>query len=378
MDILADVLKLSRNLIMKEPFYGMFLSTLNKTITTKVPVAGVRKNGINLEIAFNPEAWKQFPEHLRYGILKHELLHICFFHTTMRDKYADKKLFNIAADIEVNQYIENKHKDDSFLNHEDYNLKSYMGTDYYYKELEKQKGKNPKLDQLLQSMEDYHSSWEEIEESSNVEKQLMDKQVKHQMADAKRNIKNFGDLPEKLQELLRSLDQKPESVIDWKAFFRRFTGGSTKYFTKKSRRKQSNRFEDSPGLKIKQKNHVFIALDTSGSVSNEEFAEFSSELHHIYKSGTDITVCHTDAAVAHVELYKGKLMDRHGYGGTDFNPAIKHFNEHKNKYTAMVYFTDGECVAPTVKPHKPILWVISSRGKKLETLPGLQVKITNK
>lgn len=381
MNTLYDILKISRDIIMKEPFYGIFLSTLNRFETDKVSIAGVRKNGINVELAVNPAAWEPLPYHLKYGILKHELLHICFFHPTMRDRYSDKKLFNIAADIEINQYIEDKWKQDGgFLEPELFDLPRLKGTDWYYKELKKMGDSNPTLNSVLASMQgDIHESWKEVEESSAHEKKLIEKQVQHQLQQADKVAKSRSNLPGALQEILDDINKVEPPVLDWKAFLRRFSGGSTKYFTHKTRRKESIRFTGNPGLKIKQKNHLFVAVDTSGSVSNSEFQEFLDQIHHIYKSGTEVTIGHADADMAHVEVYKGKkIKDRFGNGGTDFDPAIKYFNQHKSKFTSMVYFTDGECTPPTIKPQKPILWIISSKGKTLKTLPGLQIQIPDK
>jgi hypothetical protein len=365
---------------MKEPFYGIFLSTLNRLETREVEIAGVRKNGINMEIGINPDRWPELSYNLRYGILKHELLHVCFFHPTMRDRYSDKKVFNIAADIEVNQYIEDKWKEGGgFLHHDMFDLPPKMGTDWYYKELMQMKGNNEALDNLLDNMSQNYHDWKQIEDSSEHEKKLMDKQVQHQMSDAAKLSKNRGVLPGNIQDAIDAYGKLEEAVIDWKAFLRRFSGHSTKYYTKKSKRKESNRFEGSPGLKIKHRNHIFVAVDTSGSVSAAEFNEFMDQIHHIHKSGTEVTIGHADSGMAHVEKYKGqKLRDRYGNGGTDFDPAIEYFNQHKSLYTSMVYFTDGECMPPSIKPHKPMLWVISSSGHKLESLPGLQIQITKK
>lgn len=389
MDVLYDVLKVSRDLIMKEPFYGLLLSTLNRIETKEVPVAGVRKNGLHFELGVNPDVWPTLPANLRYGILKHELLHVCFFHPIQGKRYPDKKLYNVACDMEINQYVEDKYKEGAeWIDHTDYGLPSYMGSDFYYKELQKMKGNNPQLDNLLANMPDQsgngggHDQWKEVENSSESEKKIMENQLKHQMKEADKSCKRSrgrGILPDKLSELLDSFNNIDPPVLDWKAYLRRFSGGSTKYYTHKTRRKNSTRFSDSPGLKVKQKNHLFVALDTSGSVSNEDFKEFMDQIHYIFKCGTEVTLAHTDADVAHVEKYTGrKKIERHGYGGTDFDPAIKYFNKHKSKYTSMVYFTDGECVPPKTKPFKPMLWVISSRGSKLDGLPGFQICINKK
>lgn len=376
MNVLNDILKVSRDLVMKEPFYGIFLSTLGRIQTDKVKIAGVRKNGINVELGINPDAWQTLPYHLRYGVLKHELLHVCFFHPLMRDRYGDKEIFNIAADIEINQFIEDKWKQDGgFLDHKHFGFPEYKGTDWYYKELIKMRN-DPRVQEILKNNMCNHDGWEDFENASNHEKKLIDRQIRHQLNDADKVAKSRGNLPMHLQEMLESFNKVEEPVLDWKAFLRRFSGGSTKYYTHKTRRIPSTRFEDSPGLKIRQKNHLFVAVDTSGSVSNSEFKEFMSQIHHIYKSGTEVTIGHADSDMAHVEKYKGKLLDsRFGNGGTDFDPAIEYFNKHRSKFTSMVYFTDGECTAPTIKPCKPILWVISSVGKKLDSLPGLQIQI---
>ncbi len=43
---------------------------------------------------------------------------------------------------------------------------------------------------------------------------------------------------------------------------------------KKTANFNTKQFEDNPGLKIKQKQHILVAVDTSGSVSNDELKEF--------------------------------------------------------------------------------------------------------
>ena len=57
----------------------------------------------------------------------------------MADRYPNKKLFNIAADIEINQYIHYTMLPEGGLTLDtfsDLNLDERAGTDYYYKKLE--------------------------------------------------------------------------------------------------------------------------------------------------------------------------------------------------------------------------------------------------
>lgn len=95
----ADTLsKTSKDLMMKEPYYGFFLILLNKLWNAKVPTAGVSKQGINYQLVINPTFWEELSEEHRLGLLKHELLHIAFGHLGIFFKFADRKLANIAMD----------------------------------------------------------------------------------------------------------------------------------------------------------------------------------------------------------------------------------------------------------------------------------------
>ena len=72
----------SKKLLLKEPFYGVFLLMLNKQWTKKVPTAGVGKNGIGYQLYINEEFWNKQNNEQKQGLLKHELLHIGLGHIT--------------------------------------------------------------------------------------------------------------------------------------------------------------------------------------------------------------------------------------------------------------------------------------------------------
>lgn len=88
----------AKNLMLSEPFYGFFLIMLNKLWGKMVPTAGVSKNGINYQLAINPEFWESLSDLHKLGLLKHELLHIAFGHLTTFFKFSDKRLANVAMD----------------------------------------------------------------------------------------------------------------------------------------------------------------------------------------------------------------------------------------------------------------------------------------
>lgn len=73
MNVLQDISKISRSLMLSEPFYGLFLSTLNKVLDDRIPTAGVSKSGINIQLSVSPKFWEGLSENVRYGVLKHEI-----------------------------------------------------------------------------------------------------------------------------------------------------------------------------------------------------------------------------------------------------------------------------------------------------------------
>lgn len=444
----------TKELMLREPFYGLFLITLNKIWLDKIDTAGVSKNGINMQLAINPTFWENLSPEYRVGILKHEILHIAFHHLSLRDKYKDHRLFNIAADLEINQYIDKdylpggnypdkksyeadlkifmdevkrKLKEGEYTKEEarkemlklpiralflddfeELKLEPKKGTDYYYKKLQEAqqpgpdgKSQCPYLDQLMgngdgngdgdcngpggtgdpRDPHHSHKTWKEFDNLSEAEKKLVEKQIDYQLKNVAEQIKKTrGYVPGEIKDYIDGLFNEIPPKFDWKGFLRMFVGGSIKTYTKKTRRKLSRRYDGNPGLRVKQKKHVLVAIDTSGSVSNSELIEFFSEIHHMFKTGADITVIQCDSAISNIKSYKkpedGKIQI-HGRGGTSFQPVIDYYNENQRKFSCLVYFTDGEASNPDPKPKGRMLWVLSQQSNMeyVSDFPGAKIQL---
>jgi predicted metal-dependent peptidase len=402
--------KASKDLMWKEPFYGFFLIMLNKVWDNKrVPTAGVSKNGINYQLAINEDFWMGLSENHRVGLLKHELLHIAYFHLTQYFNFSDKRLANVAMDMEINQYIDPDYLPDGGINIDDYadlNLDRKAGTRYYYDALKRAKDEKDQtgtsgdenFDKLCDAMDDGgdlivigngsgngekevqlpdHSTWEEFENLPEAEQKLIEKQLDRLLNEAsEQTVKKRGTVPGHIENHLIEANAIIPPKFDWRGYIRRFTGVSTKVYTKKIRRKENRRYSDNPGIKIKMKQHMLLGIDTSGSVSDNELKEFMNEIYHIYKCGVDVTIIQCDTNIKSIEPYKGKNDEFkvHGRGGTEFDPVLEYYNANLKKYTSLVYFTDGECYT-TVKPKSPVLWVLSERSSMNEDLPGKVIKL---
>ena len=376
--------------MLREPYYGFFLIMLNKMWRKDLPTAGVSKNGINYQLAINEEFWTSLSEKHQMGLLKHELLHIAFGHLVSFGSFRNKKLANVAMDMEINQYIDPDYLPDGGIdinNYEDLNLDIKAGCRYYYDKLQQLKDEkdkngtcgNEEMDKLLDNIDNGdvpdHSTWEEFDDLSEAEKKLIEKQIQKVLSDAKeQTIKKRGNVPGEIEGVI-IIEEIVKPKFDWRSYVRRFSGTSTKVFTKKIRRKENRRYDENPGLKIKMKQHMLLAIDTSGSVSDAELTEFMNEIHHIYKAGVDITIVQCDTSINSIEEYKGKNeLNVKGRGGTEFDPVLDYYNANQKKYTSLVYFTDGECYT-SVKPKGRVLWVLSERSHMNESLPGHVIKL---
>lgn len=373
---------------------------LNKRWNEQVPTAGVSLNGINYQLDINTEFWVKLKPEKHRGLLKHELLHIGFFHLTDFQHLTNKEIANIAMDLEINQYIDSNDLPEGGMTLDlfpELNLEAKKGTQYYYDKLMKgsQQGNCPNLNKLLDGMGNgqcqvkvnvkgkdkdvnapNHDSWEEFQDLPEATQKLIKKQTEHILKEVADQVeKSRGTVPGEFAEIIKKINTLEPAKFDWRGYLRRFSGGSQKVYTKKTRRKYNKRYEENPGLKIKPRRHILFAIDTSGSVSTNELKECVNELYHIHKTGTEITVVQADTAISHI----GKFNHRedfklHGRGGTSFQPVIDYFNENVHKYTCLIYFTDGEAPAPTPAKGR-MLWVLSSQSPLNPELVGPQIKL---
>ena len=380
--------RISKTLIFSEPFYGIFLIGLQKEFTKDCDTAGVGKHGIGMRLVINPDFFAELSELHQQGLLKHELLHIAFGHLILADKYPDKKLFNIAADIEINQYIDRNMLPDGGLTlntFKELRLPRKAGTNEYYKLLQQTMDKNGNsscaalqgiLDQMDGNSQYCHKHWEEVTELPEAAKKLVQKQYEHQMKQTAEEIqKKHGTIPGELAEIIERLFKVEPPKFNWKQYLKRFINNASKIYTKKLRRKYNKRYSGNPGLKIKHKNHVLVGVDTSGSVSSKELVEFMNELCHMHKTGNQITVAQFDTEITSIEEFNPKKnWEIKGRGGTCFQPVTDHYNDPKNKYSAFICLTDGEAPDPDNCP-KNALWVHSSHSRINKELTGIKIQL---
>lgn len=397
-----EIEKAFKKLLIKDPFYGLFCLSLPKVITKDIPTLCVERKGITCQLNINPDFWGQFNDDEQIALLEHELSHIALQHMLLVDSFSDHKAFNIAADAEVNSYIENLPK--GAVRASDIEIATGIhlgngaGTKTYYEALMKlaqQNGTNQDPNQPCNGGQggeddskesegndqypdelskfaklDEHSSWKGFDNLPDATKQLIENNINGTLKRTAEEIqKSRGTIPGGLQSIISKLLKKNPPIFDWKAYFRRMLGTIYDINLRTTRRKESKRFEGNAGIQHKKKVSILIAVDTSGSVSNKELQEFFCEIDHVYNAGARVTIIECDTRINSVIEYNGKnIPPINGRGGTDFNPPIDYYIKHKKDYEALIYFTDGYAPLPNQRP-SGVVWVITSNGSQ-QDYPG--------
>lgn len=386
--------KASKNLMLREPFWGLYLIMLNKVWDKKVPTAGVSLRGINYQLSLNETWWLELNEKQQQGLLQHELMHISNYHLTDYHHLSDKKVANIAMDIAINQWI-----DPEFLppgpqlpsSYPELELELKKGTQYYYDKLIKEGYGTPTLQNILDALEKGESmttdgegnsimvpnhDWEEFEKLDEATQKLIKSQAEYIIREVAEQVKkSCGNIPGNIQDILDKLNMSEPPKFNWRGYLRRFVGGSVKTYSKSSKNKPNFRFIDNPGIKHKEKRRILLGVDVSGSVSRDELYEFLQEIHHIQKTGTEIMVAQFDSSISHLEKFDHKKpFTIFGRGGTSFHPVTDYYNKNKRLYNCLIIFTDGEAPAPE-KCRGPVLWVHSSQSNINDDLKGHKIKL---
>lgn len=169
--------------------------------------------------------------------------------------------------------------------------------------------------------------------------------------------------------MARLVDDLLQPQLPWRALLARYltTAARDDYdFSHPSRREGTAIL---PGLRSAQADLV-VALDTSGSISDEEMQEFVSEINAIKgQLGTRIRLLACDERLTAdgpwvAEAWEPLTLPKHfeGGGGTRFTPVFEWVEQQERHPDLLVYFTDAKGEFPTHEPPYPVLWLVKGKA----------------
>ncbi len=116
---------------------------------------------------------------------------------------------------------------------------------------------------------------------------------------------------------------------------------------------------------------IVVAVDTSGSIDQEEIQEFISEIDAIKSQvRASVTLLTCDSKLNYGCPWKFEAWDAfqfdveiRGGGGTNFRPVFEWVEEQDKAPDLLVYFTDAEGLFPEVEPYFPVTWLVKGKAK---------------
>jgi len=378
-NLILDVDRVIKHLLISDMFYGLFMSYITKKEDSSIELTriNVNKSTMEYELLINPDKWYGLSFDEKFVRLKHEALHLTNFHPLTADLYEKKKLDNIACDLEVNQFLDNK-----YLNEDSQKLSTFKqkypkldwkekaGRDHYYQQLLKLPPEEQDKCANGLCAADQHD-WSITDGDGNPqdgltegERQALQMQIQGAIEQIAEEIsKSQGSLPCEINQLIKGFI-KPKPKYDYSKFIKNFVGNSTKYKIGTTKLRENQRFPGQPKVVLKPLSRIAIYVDESGSVGEKVLHDFLNEIWHLKKKH-DICIFPFDTQVLEqVKFEKNGNIKRTACGGTDPLCCIEHFE--KNNFTSAIIYTDGY-FSPVRTTAKNLLWVIDPNGDMKST-----------
>ena len=364
-----------------ENFYGYFLFQMEREIRFDISSAtSVNFKGAKYVMYFNPIIFLELNMKQMETTIKHEILHVISQHLIrakeLKGKYSTLAL-NISMDVVVNQYLDYLPPYSITLeyinNKYDMKLEPHKTFEYYLEkvqtelDLQEENDEGEEVDSNENVIVDFdpertHDMWEESDEVD--EKTL--NEFTEKFADSAQKGKN----PNYIDAMIKSLKNR-NGELPWNLFLKKLMGtieaNKKKTVTRRNRRQPSRL--DLRGELRGHKAEIAVAIDISGSISDEEFKQAIKEVLAIVKShNQEITIIECDKEIRRAYKVKSPrdVQERIATGGgTKFSPVFEYANN--KKINLLIYFTDGkgEEKLEVIPRGYKTLWVISGRGDKL-------------
>lgn len=370
-------------IMITDPFYGMFLSGLEKIEDTtgqvQLAAVGLNKSSMEFSLIINPDKWFSLDAKVQQGVLEHEAKHLTSFHLLTGDMYPNHKMDNYATDCEINQTIDHDMLPEGVIKLAELakqfpqlDWTPLAGRAHYYRELSKLTEEEQEQmgisDNSKHQWEITDGDGEGGQQLSESEKASIQAQMESRIEDlAEAVAKAHGSIPKEIEDLMKGF-KKPKPVLNVKKYLRNYVGNSTRFVIKSTKLKENPRFPGRPKVIHKPISRILFLIDESGSVDEKDLFECLNELYHLRKR-FDIEIRAFDTEVGPIVKYKGNNeFPRTQCGGTYFTPCIEFYE--KSDHTTCIIFTDGHAETPP-NTGKNLLWIISSNGDE-SAISGLK------
>jgi predicted metal-dependent peptidase len=315
-------------------------------------------------------------------MLAHDALHCALSHFARR-QHRNQHRWDVACDFAINAMLVGEGMqppaDALYLQHF-----AGMTAEEIYPMLDEDEAREP-LDQHL-----YDDEYEEESEGSQAEpensppsqqggqgaqrpaplsegeRQSLDTQWQQHLAGAAQQALQAGKLD---GAMARLVDHFLQPQLPWRALLARYMTASARddysYIRPSSRRGCGAIF---PALRSNEV-VVVAAIDTSGSISEEEIREFVSEVDGLkgqIRATVTLLACDQEIVGEPQTFHSWEALEVDpawikGGRGTRFEPVFEWLEQEDRAPDLLLYFTDAEGRFPAMPPRVPVVWLVKGR-----------------
>jgi predicted metal-dependent peptidase len=355
------------NLLLKQPFYGYIASSVTPVESSDTPTTSMATIP-SLKLLYNREWFEGLKDEQAVGVVIHELLHLMLLHP-YRKENREHHLWIIACDMAVNEHIDHRLlPEDAVTEKIAGEIKEALppakSAEFYYDIISKGEDRLSLLDGhkeirvVLQSGQELKAVSSTDGDSSEINRKAFLSTMSEMIEQAGVEGEIPGGIGGYIDEIYKSQE------VNWRNILKRFLTGKGRTLTRKTYKRESKRFENTPGTKRTTGISALLAVDESGSISQKQVSKFYNELLSIKRiTGASISVTEFDTACTEPVPIGRYVRDkkRVKYGGTDFRPVFQLAD--KMRIPLLIIFTDGEGKAPE-SVNQNVLWVLTKGGKR--------------
>ena len=354
------------------------------------------------------------------GLILHENLHVALKQIPRhRDLEHDHKLLNYAMDFVVNDIIKNTEGvtgyskeqlvllPDGALYHPMFHDWAVRKVYNYLKQRKDELDKADKDGTEPQPCDQQDKSSSGGDEETDIDEALrnmkggtdehrfgevteMDaEQIKKMEGDIDKALRQGGMLAGRMGATVpRVIGDMLEPKVDWREVLREFVQSAMRGKDEYTWRKMSKPYMANdmyiPSMHSETMGELVVAIDTSGSIDNEQISEFASELASICEvcSPEKVRVLWWDTKVHGEQVFTGnyqdigKMLKPLGGGGTHVGCVSDYMIKNSVNAEVLVIFTDGY-VENEIKweVSAPTMWFVTQNGRFDPPAGGRMVKV---
>lgn len=337
-------------------FFTTVCFSMRHRFDSRIGTAGT--DGLN--VWYGPDFFLALSTEEQVFVVLHETLHIAYLHRS-RMGSRDKMLWNIACDHVINlQLVERGFKLPTIITPCcDERFKGMSAEEVYDTLLSEAiviTIEMPDLDEgaLPEDLRDKNRSQapggQDGQKPASSPGQTLEQQVADILIRASLQSRMAGDKAGSIPgDIQLYLDRLLNPKLPWTTILRRYMQRYSRsdYSFKRANRRFFPRFH-LPSLHAPALLHLCFAVDISGSVCDEDFKSFISEIHGVMKQFRPdrITLVQFDTVVQHVDVLRSvndlMRVEFTGRGGTWPQAVLNWARQEPRQPDVVLFFTDGE------------------------------------